>query len=302
MSGSAAALYDGMSPSQRYEIDTYGFCHLPSALSAPELTAALAAAAASPAETTGGGLAFASQPALEQLAAHPATLPLLLELCRGEPRLVSGGLLGSGESGDLSSSEGESGRHVYRSSEDERCRCDALAVLFFLADQEPGDPGLLVEVSSHKSQFARPVTLAEATEGLVNLCPCAGDVMILPEATSYTVLPRPNAGRAQPSVLALRFESGGAAGQLQAPRLPRELSAPTAALLRGDGDGLRALCDERGPRPELPQPRACWNQGRSPGALALAGGAGMTPEQRYLLDTHGFVSACSGLPLMSPTA
>ena len=104
-------------------------------------------------------------------------------------------------------------------------------------------------------------------------------------------------------MLSLRFRSGADVQSAERPRTPelrRQLSAPTVALLQGDGNALRVLCDERRLDPQPPPPQsspsqsshARWSPGRNARTPAVADSsntAGMTAEQRYLFDLHGFV-------------
>ena len=288
---------DGMRPDQRYELDAFGFCRLSSVLSASELLAAQQAASAcsTAVETTAvaGIDPSLADPALERLATHPALLPLLLELCSGEPRLISGGLFGSDSDG--SPHERSDGGTYRYTVEDQCCRCDALVVLCCLGDHEHGDGGLLVEIGSHKSQFQPPGSLGqEVSANLLNVCPHAGDFILLPEATRHIVLPRNKASKAR-HMLRLRFRSGAARGiplpqQLRAIENQHcRLAAPTVALLRGDGNAIRALCPARLPEPEPPL-HMCWSQGRNARTPASTGcDAAVTAEQRRLFDLHGFV-------------
>lgn len=75
--------FAGMSAVQRYELDTFGVLHLRGLLSPAELAVAQSAFDRSHAEPS------LDPDLLEALAAHPALLPLLLELCEGAPHLVS---------------------------------------------------------------------------------------------------------------------------------------------------------------------------------------------------------------------
>ena len=150
-----------------------------------------------------------------------------------------------------------------------RCRCDNLVVFPYLDTCEAGDGGLLLVPGSHKSQFCRPRTIFqpygrhedqwqdkdwgrssalsqehspawhEVPAGLLNLCPSAGDYIILPEASSHGIMPWRSAEHGR-RVLSLRFKSGPSYAMHCAthpphpPRLLARLARPTRALVESD--------------------------------------------------------------------
>lgn len=322
-----------MTAAQRYELDAFGFLHLRSALSVPELAAARSAVERLAAAPRGADpLAFAAEPALAALATHAALLPALLELGGGAPRLVGGGLMhdpGAPTLGEADGAEFEARPHrghgapaSYVAEAPGRCRCDDVVVLPCTEACGPGDGGVLLVRGSHKVAFDRPPGLAlrgvdtssGVPDGLLHLCPRAGDLLLLPAATAHAILPA--RGRAPPRRrLWLRVEASRA--RPDAPpsgAVLGRLAAPAAALARGRFEELRALCP-RPPAPDpgaVPQPlpemaRPAWRLGRSArvGAAGGAGGvarggaeaaaagapgfAGLSAEQRYLLDAVGFL-------------
>jgi hypothetical protein len=133
------------------------------------------------------GLLFVAErePVLAALAAHPALLPVLLELGGGAPHLVAGGLLGapgvpgaqqqqqngnldrvgaaaSGQPHQEQQQQQHRVRGSYVAEAPGRCRCDDLVVLPCLHEAaEPsaaggGPGGVLLAAGSHKAAFASP--------------------------------------------------------------------------------------------------------------------------------------------------
>ena len=407
-------VFAGMSAAERYELDTFGVLHLRGVLGAGELAAAQAAfarlqrdpALMVPLEE----FSFAAEETLERLATHPRLLPVLLELCGGTPRLVSGGLIATApytppangsaagkplSAGQLHCQREYDHRHAnYAAEVPGRCRADNLVVFPYLDTCDPGDGGLLFLPGSHRSQFSRPRTLFgpfgrheeewaakdwsrssagseshsplwhNVPEGLVNLCPSAGDFIVMPEATCHGILPWRNREHGR-RILSLRFKAGEAFETHRAhypskpaPEVLALLLPPTLALVAGDTDALYAMCGgddfraaaDPGAAPP-PLQRRCWRYGAMPTPVddepwppmeefsqlandAVYGGGvrdripeldsgrasntpwgpvkavsagppretdpigdarddagfSMTPEQRYLFDTQGFVS------------
>ena len=194
-----------------------------------------------------------------------------------------------------------------------RCRADNLVVFPYLDTCEAGDGGLLFLPGSHRSQFSRPRTLFgpfgrheeewaakdwsrsrgsspesrsplwhDVPEGLANLCPSAGDFIVMPEATCHGILPWRNREHGR-RILSLRFKTGGAfeAHRAHYPSKPTQevlarLSRPTLALVTGEAEALHAMCgDSFHPAPDpgaaLPQSaawqRRCWRYGAAPTAV-----------------------------------
>ena len=190
-----------------------------------------------------------------------------------------------------------------------RCRADNLVVFPYLDTCEAGDGGLIFLPGSHRSQFSRPRTLfgpygrheeewaakdwsrssggaetpsplwREVPEGLVNLCPSAGDIIVMPEATCHGIMPWLNREHGR-RILSLRYKTGEAYEahrahypSKQAPEVLARLSPPTLALVAGDTDALHAMCgDSFRPAPDPgaaapPLQRRCWRYGTAPTAV-----------------------------------
>ena len=188
-----------------------------------------------------------------------------------------------------------------------RCRCDNMVVFPYLDTCETGEGGLLVQPGSHKSQFSRPRTLFypygrheeewaakdwakssaaspqhdplwhDVPEGLVNLCPAAGDYILMPESTCHGIMPWRNSLRGR-RVLALRFKSGEAYATHCAhyadhpePQILARMSPPMKALVHGDTAALRAMVgadfrppSDPGPTPPPAKQRRWWRVGHGP--------------------------------------
>lgn len=206
-----------MTPEQRYFFDLTGYLHLKGVLQAAELQAAQAAAQRyidTPPEEVPAGLeinlerehfnwylhAFAFDKALEALALHPATWPILKELTDDRPRLTSGNLmvdtygkpfhpLHAGVPGAPARNP-EQGRY---STTGGKIQCNDLVFFFYLTDVYPGDGGLIIFPCSHKSHFERPQSLSYTAEGglpegAFNVTPRAGDVVIISELVTHGAL------------------------------------------------------------------------------------------------------------------
>lgn len=239
-------------------LDLNGFLRLTNVLSPSDLAAAQAAAQnlidAAHAQAlppgwswSGSGFfrdAFAFHRDLEQLALHPSTWPIILELTGRKPQLrrgtmihdhpqqnpQMGGLLHSAreapDHGDILGS-----RSVLFERVGDELRCSNFLVFWYLDDVlNAADGGLICVAGSHKSQFVRPDHMfgtfgganhpdsnaspapIEATvpEGAVHAACRAGDAFILTEATSHGVLPWRASG--QRRVLALRYTPHGMHG------------------------------------------------------------------------------------------
>ena len=218
-----------MNEEQRYLFDLYGFLHLKNVLTAVQLEAAAKAAdryidSASEErlpefKVNGKGHAhgFAFDRALEQLAFLPALWPLVLELTNEKPMLASGTLMVDkpgihNEAAPLHCARDdygwESARYEVRHG---RIYCDDFVVFPYLENVHPGDGGLLVVPGSHKCNFERPRNLfsggridGDVPQGILNITPAAGDVIIMPECLTHGVLPWKPADR-QRRMLVLRY-------------------------------------------------------------------------------------------------
>ena len=220
-----------MTPEQRYFFDLTGYLHIQQALSSEELEQAQQSAQRyidTPNEQLPPGFqfiperehfnwyvhAFAFDKALEALAFHPKTWPIVRELTSGRPRLGGGNMMVDGpgrpfhplHSGHESARRRgvPDGRHYY--VRDGKIHCIDLAFFFYLTDVNPGDGGLIVVPCSHKESFLRPRELfypgsyledggynedyssAEVPPGVVNITPKAGDVVIISELLTHGAL------------------------------------------------------------------------------------------------------------------
>ena len=212
----------------------------------------------------GGGarssLGFTAEPPLQGLATHAALLPVLVELGAGSPRLVGGEAWVLHHSDDPAAAQQEpGGAAAYRAEAPGRCRCDSVEVFCFLDTCEFGDGGLMLRVGSHKAHRRPPLRgcdeRGEVPDGQLNLCPAAGDIVVVPAGLSL-LLPWRNRTRSL-RLLTLRVEAG-AASHAQ-PQHHGVLSAPMAALVRGHFDALRPLCRPPAPvRPHTHLPRSLW--------------------------------------------
>ncbi len=221
-----------MTTEQRYLFDLHGYLHLRNALSAEEVASARAAAeryVATPPEELPEGFGvdgkrflhgFAFDRALERLALHPSTWPIVTELTRRRPRLASGTLQvddaseGASEAMRLHCARDDFGWDAIRYEvRDGRIFCDHTVVFPYLSDVHPGDGGLVVVPGSHKSMFERPPelfnhgmveTLDEVPEGVVNITPRAGDMVVMNELVTHGVLPWTPRDRGR-MILVLRY-------------------------------------------------------------------------------------------------
>jgi hypothetical protein len=219
-----------MTPEQRYLFDIQGYLHLKGALSAEEVCSARAAAEryiATPPQELPPGFAiegrlhkhgFAFDPALQALALHPSFWPIVCELTNDKPRLVSGTLQASrydlkDEATRLHCAREDWGWESSRfESRDGRIFTDHIVVFPYLTDVRPGDGGVVVLPGSHKAHFARPEHLFNGghldsgilPQGLVNLTPDAGDIVIISESLTHGALPWTPRDR-QRLILVLRY-------------------------------------------------------------------------------------------------
>ena len=206
-----------MTTEQRYLFDLHGYLHVRNALSAEELASAQTAAkryVATPAAELPEGFridgkryehGFAFDRALERLTMHGSTWRIITELTRGRPRLVSGTLqvnAGATEQTQalrLHCARDDYGWDAIRYDVRDGCIfCDHTVVFPYLTDVHPGDGGLLVIPGSHKSMFERPPelfcngvieSLDQLPEGVVNITPRAGDMVVMNELVTHGALP-----------------------------------------------------------------------------------------------------------------
>ena len=112
-------------------------------------------------DITGYQNGFAFDKSLEQLALHPTTWPILMELTNYRSRFTSGTLgynhhrhwfhpLDAGWTPDKRPDI----RHYF--IEGGTIRCTDFTFFFYLSDVFPGDGGLIVLPGSHKAEFERP--------------------------------------------------------------------------------------------------------------------------------------------------
>jgi hypothetical protein len=246
-------VFDMMTPQQRYLLDVQGFLHLKGALSPDEVAQARQAAERymeTPPEKLPPGFGidgrlhkhgFAFDPALQALTLHPAYWPIVLELTRGKPRLVSGTLQASrhdleDEALRLHCAREDWGWESSRfESREGRIFSDHIVVFPYLSDVKPGDGGVVVLPGSHKAHFERPPDLygggtlgdGPLPEGLINVTPQAGDVVIISESLTHGALPwKPKDRRRIILVLRYRQQTCGAAP------LPEEITARLGPQVR----------------------------------------------------------------------
>ena len=209
-----------MTPEQRYFFDVSGYIHLEKALGDGELKQAQDAADryihTPPGELPPGfelddsgkinsssrryihGFAF--DRALESLALHPKTWPIIKELTGNRPRLASGTLQVNTHDRPgtrLHCAREGSWQTTRYECRDGRIFCNNFVVFPYLTDVHPGDGGLIVIPGSHKAQFPRPPGLfysdngigSHIPPGVVNIIPSAGDMVIISELLTHGTLP-----------------------------------------------------------------------------------------------------------------
>ena len=151
---------------------------------------------------------------------HPVTWPIVTELTRGRPRLVSGTLQINAAATDqvqplrLHCVRDDYGWDAIRYEvRDGRIICDHTVMFPYLTDVRPGDGGLLVVPGSHKSMFERPAemfnngvveTLDQLPPGVENITPRAGDMLVMNELVTHGALPWTPRDR-QRMILVLRY-------------------------------------------------------------------------------------------------
>ena len=249
-----------MSPEQRYLFDLNGYLHLKGVHEEKELKEAQAAAdryITTPPEELPSGFyvdgnryvdGFAFDKSLERLVCHPKTWPLILEFTEDRPRLSGGTLQVS-----FAGTEHDAYR-LHCAREDNgpensqfevrngKVFCNNFAVFHYLSDVHPGDGGLVVVPGSHKSQIDRPLHLFnegtmngidEAPEGVLNITPEAGDVVIMTESLTHGALAWRPQDRYR-AVLMLRYSTRDRRSSLVNQELRHLLEPKTQELVSFD--------------------------------------------------------------------
>lgn len=251
-----------MTPEQRYFFDVFGYLHLKGAIEAEDLAAAQEAAEryvnTKPEEVPPGfnihqktdgwyrfEYGFAFDRALEKLAMHPASWPIVIELTRERPRLINGTLLVNRrqEGTRLHCAREDFGwgstRYEVRNGQ---IFCDNLVVFPYLTDVNPGDGGLIVLPGSHKAEFDRPFEMFyadgkitdEIPDGVVSITPKAGDIVIISELLTHGTMPwKPDRDR---RTLVLRYQPQHQGGTTNIPEPILERLLPeTRELIERQG-------------------------------------------------------------------
>ena len=238
-----------MTPSQRYFFDVAGYLHIKNALTEKELSdGRLACERYMKLEdnqfSDGFGKdgkryinGFAFDRSLERLVFHPSIWPVIMELTNGKPKLVSGTLQidqPGAEGGGLHCARDDYGWESCRYEvKNSRIYCDNFVVFPYFDDVLPGDGGLLLVPGSHKAQFERPRHLfqdghpSDSTnlpEGIINVTPKAGDILVMPELMTHGILPWQPTDRLR-RILVLRYApqyrgGGGVPESLEGRLLP----------------------------------------------------------------------------------
>ncbi|MDA1141125.1 MAG: hypothetical protein O3B01_21365 [Planctomycetota bacterium] len=204
-----------MTPEQRYLFDVYGYLHLENVFGGADLKAAQDAAdryVNTPVVDLPPGFGvdgrrylhgFAFDPSLEALAIHPAVWPIIMELTGGKPRLVSGTLQLSFAGSEVEAyrmhcAREDNGpkRNIFEKREG-KIYASNFVIFPYLTDVYPGDGGLVVVPGSHKSEFERPLSLFnngtmlgldKAPDGVLNITPKAGDMVVMTESLVHGIL------------------------------------------------------------------------------------------------------------------
>ena len=246
-----------MTPEQRYLFDLNGYLHLHNALSDDELSAARKAAESyvtTPESELPEGFGkdgkrhlhgFAFDKALERLTVHPATWPIVTELTNGRPRLTSGTLqVNIPDQIDnalrLHCARDDFGWDAIplRSPPTDASFATTPSASPYLTDVHPGDGGLLVIPGSHKSMFDRPRHLFQngvienrdhIPEGVVNITPKAGDIVVMNELVTHGALPWTPKDRMR-MILVLRYHPQYTGGSELPQAIQQRLSPETLEL------------------------------------------------------------------------
>ena len=252
-----------MTPEQRYFFDVFGYLHLKGAIEPDDLKAAQEAAeryVRTPPDEMPSGFGikepsegfllfqfgFAFDRPLEKLAMHPASFPVVCELTQDRPRLMNGTLLVNrvdpGSHLHCAREEDIAWPRTHYLVKDGRIFCDNLVVFPYLTDVNPGDGGLIVLPGSHKAEFDRPLEMFypdgkitdEIPEGVVNINPKAGDIVIISELLTHGTLPwKPDRDR---RTLVLRYKPQNEGGATSIPDVVLERLLPeTRELIEFQG-------------------------------------------------------------------
>ena len=243
-----------MTPEQRYLFDVRGYLHLKGVLSVEELESCREATAryidAPDADLLPGfehqgwlhSHGFAFDKCLEKLPLHPGIFPIVCALTQNRPRLLRGSLIAdyprTQDSKLHCAREGfgwASNRYSVRNGE---IFCDDLVVFPYFDDVHPGDGGLVVVPGSHKAEFPRPdglfyenLVTDEVPEGVVNVTPKAGDVVIISELLTHGTMPWQPTDRFR-RALVLRFRPQHSGDSDSIPEeIQGHLSAETVELI-----------------------------------------------------------------------
>lgn len=252
-----------MTPEQRYFFDVFGYLHLKGAIEPDDLKAAQEAAeryVRTPPDQIPPGFGiqehsegfllfqfgFAFDRPLEKLAMHPASWPIVCELTHDRPRLTNGTLLVNrvdiGSHLHCAREEDIAWPRTHYAVKNGEIFCDNLVVFPYLTDVNPGDGGLIVLPGSHKASFQRPPDMfymdekitTEIPEGIVNITPKAGDIVIISEALTHGTLTwKPERDR---RALVLRYRPQHLGGATAIPEMVQERLLPeTRELLAEEG-------------------------------------------------------------------
>lgn len=201
-----------MTPEQRYWFDLTGYLHLRQVLQGAELarvTDAVDRYINTPEEELPLGYkinkkeyhhAVGFDRALDALAFHPATWPIIREFTNDRPQMSGSGV--------ICNNQGDGGLRLHCAREDwgwdstrYECRdgrlfCNDFVIFFYITEVRPGDGGLLIVPGSHKVGLPRPDGLFNGGEigddvpdGVINITPGVGDVVIFSELTTHGVIP-----------------------------------------------------------------------------------------------------------------
>ncbi len=201
-----------MTPEQRYFFDLTGYLHLKHILQGDELTRVQEAVdrfLKTPPEERLGDYrigektyyhAIGFDPAMDALAVHPETWPIIREFTNGRPQMSGSEVICNKQGDDglrLHCARESYGFEVTRyEAKDGRIFCNDCVVFFYLTEVRPGDGGLVILSGSHKASFDRPEQLYyggvigdDIPPGVVNITPEPGDVVIFSELTTHGVIP-----------------------------------------------------------------------------------------------------------------